>query len=87
MNTDIYSSLTKTLSMPNLEDISCYPVRASAVGAIAALLEVRMVLFSFSVWPYRFGLFLDYIISVIFITCYFCRMITFLLIGNLFCKF
>lgn len=39
MNTDIYSSLMKTLSMPDLEDISCYPVRASAVGAIAALLE------------------------------------------------
>ncbi|KAH7678557.1 Armadillo-like helical-containing protein [Dioscorea alata] len=39
MNTDIYSSLTKTLSLPDLEDISCYPVRASAVGAIAALLE------------------------------------------------
>ncbi|KAJ0980544.1 hypothetical protein J5N97_008799 [Dioscorea zingiberensis] len=39
MNTDIYSSLMKALSMSDKQKISCYPVRASAAGAIAALLE------------------------------------------------
>ena len=73
MNTDIYSSLMKTLSMPDLEDISCYPVRASAVGAIAALLEVRMASFSSFCSTDLDHLVcfqnLFYIFSIIFITC------------------
>ncbi|XP_038975739.1 importin beta-like SAD2 isoform X2 [Phoenix dactylifera] len=39
MNADIYSSLMKTLTMPDIGNINCYPVRASAAGAIAELLE------------------------------------------------
>ncbi|KAG1326119.1 putative importin beta-like SAD2 [Cocos nucifera] len=39
MNADIYNSLMKTLTMPDIGDINCYPVRASAAGAIAELLE------------------------------------------------
>ncbi|OVA16680.1 Importin-beta [Macleaya cordata] len=39
MSADIYASLLKALIMPDVEDISCYPVRASAAGAIAELLE------------------------------------------------
>ncbi|XP_010270925.1 PREDICTED: importin beta-like SAD2 homolog isoform X1 [Nelumbo nucifera] len=39
MSTEVYSSLLKTLAMSDLGDISCYPVRASAAGAIADLLE------------------------------------------------
>ncbi|GKV06838.1 hypothetical protein SLEP1_g18666 [Rubroshorea leprosula] len=38
MSGDVYSSLLKALAMPD-EDISCYPVRVSAGGAIAGLLE------------------------------------------------
>ena len=40
MNADVYSSLLKALTMPDNENISCYPVRISAAGAIAELLEV-----------------------------------------------
>ncbi|KAL6008752.1 hypothetical protein ACLOJK_021978 [Asimina triloba] len=36
---DIYSSLLKALVMQDVGDISCYPVRASAAGALAKLLE------------------------------------------------
>lgn len=36
---DIYTSLLKALVIPDMGDISCYPVRASAAGAIAELLE------------------------------------------------
>lgn len=36
----MYSSLLKALAMPDNEDTSCYPVRVSAAGAIAALLDV-----------------------------------------------
>lgn len=43
MSADIYNSLTKALSMLDIGDICCYPVRASAAGAISELLEVRMV--------------------------------------------
>ncbi|XP_020101763.1 uncharacterized protein LOC109719467 isoform X2 [Ananas comosus] len=39
MSADIYNSLTKALSTPDIGDISCYPVRASAAGAISELLE------------------------------------------------
>ncbi|KAF8401236.1 hypothetical protein HHK36_012168 [Tetracentron sinense] len=39
MSADIYSSLLKALAIGDMGDISCYPVRASAAGAIAALLE------------------------------------------------
>ncbi|CAK7326263.1 unnamed protein product [Dovyalis caffra] len=39
MNADVYSSLLKALAMPDDEDTSCYPVRISAAGAIAELLE------------------------------------------------
>lgn len=36
----MYSSLLKALVMPDNEDTSCYPVRISAAGAIAVLLDV-----------------------------------------------
>ncbi|KAI3707610.1 hypothetical protein L6452_26236 [Arctium lappa] len=39
MSSEIYSSLLKALAMQDLEDISCYPVRVSAAGAIAQLVE------------------------------------------------
>ncbi|XP_077240476.1 ARM repeat superfamily protein isoform X2 [Tasmannia lanceolata] len=39
MSADIYCSLLKALAMSDIGDISCYPVRASAAGAIAELLE------------------------------------------------
>ncbi|GMH18258.1 hypothetical protein Nepgr_020099 [Nepenthes gracilis] len=39
MSADIYSSLLKALTMPDCGDLSCYPVRATAAGAIAGLLE------------------------------------------------
>lgn len=41
MSGDVYSSLLKALAMPD-EVISCYPVRVSAGGAIAGLLEVAL---------------------------------------------
>ncbi|KAJ0974325.1 hypothetical protein J5N97_016290 [Dioscorea zingiberensis] len=41
MNTDIYSSLMKALSMSDKQKINCCPVRASAAGAIATLLELK----------------------------------------------
>ncbi|KAJ4831317.1 hypothetical protein Tsubulata_044640, partial [Turnera subulata] len=40
MSEEVYSSLLKALAMPDKEDTSCYPVRVSAAGAIAELLEV-----------------------------------------------
>nr|XP_043608591.1 importin beta-like SAD2 homolog [Erigeron canadensis] len=39
MSSDVYSSLLKALMMVDTEDISCYPVRVSAAGAIAQLVE------------------------------------------------
>ncbi|KAF9592182.1 hypothetical protein IFM89_012676 [Coptis chinensis] len=39
ISANIYSSLLKALVMPDMGDISCYPVRASAAGAIIELLE------------------------------------------------
>ncbi|KAL5700694.1 hypothetical protein ACHQM5_026109 [Ranunculus cassubicifolius] len=36
---DIYSALLKALVIPDAGDISCYPVRASAAGAMAELIE------------------------------------------------
>ncbi|KAK3025333.1 hypothetical protein RJ639_043842, partial [Escallonia herrerae] len=39
MSADIYSSLLRALTMPDMGDISCYPVRVSAAGAIAGLVE------------------------------------------------
>ncbi|CAA6653917.1 unnamed protein product [Spirodela intermedia] len=44
MNDDIYNSLAKALVMPDQEDCSYYPVRASSAGAIAQMLEVRNVI-------------------------------------------
>ncbi|KAF6156526.1 hypothetical protein GIB67_011327 [Kingdonia uniflora] len=41
MSADVYSSLLKALVMPDVRDITCYPVRASAAGAIAGLLEIQ----------------------------------------------
>lgn len=40
MSADVYSSLLKALAMPDNGKTSCYPVRISAAGAIAELLEV-----------------------------------------------
>ena len=42
MSTSIYQSLMKALMMEDVEDINCYPVCASASGAIAELIEVRV---------------------------------------------
>ncbi|CAO2150244.1 unnamed protein product [Urochloa humidicola] len=39
MSTTIYHSLMKALTMEDMEDIICYPVCASASGAIAELIE------------------------------------------------
>ncbi|CAH1454615.1 unnamed protein product [Lactuca virosa] len=39
MSSDVYTSLLKALTMEDTEDISCYPVRVSAAGAIAQLVE------------------------------------------------
>ncbi|XP_062182615.1 uncharacterized protein LOC133886794 [Phragmites australis] len=39
MSTYIYHSLMKALAMEDVEDITCYPVCASASGAIAELIE------------------------------------------------
>ncbi|KAL4203046.1 hypothetical protein AMTRI_Chr02g224250 [Amborella trichopoda] len=39
ISADVYNALLKALIMPDLEELSCYPVRASAAGAIAQLLE------------------------------------------------
>ncbi|KAL8100484.1 hypothetical protein AgCh_032661 [Apium graveolens] len=39
MSADVYSSLLKALTLPDMGDISCYPVRVSAAGAIAELVE------------------------------------------------
>ncbi|KAJ6851805.1 importin beta-like SAD2-like protein isoform X1 [Iris pallida] len=36
---DVYRCLMKSLAMPDIADCNCYPVRASAAGAIAELLE------------------------------------------------
>lgn len=36
----MYSSLLKALAMPDKEEVSFYPVRVSAAGAIVGLLEV-----------------------------------------------
>ncbi|KAL3505566.1 hypothetical protein ACH5RR_030948 [Cinchona calisaya] len=40
LSPDIYSSLMKALTMPDMGHVSCYPVRMSAAGAIAKLVEV-----------------------------------------------
>lgn len=40
MAADVYSALLKTLVISDCEDMSCYPVRASAAGAMIKLLEV-----------------------------------------------
>jgi hypothetical protein len=42
MSSSIYQSLMKALTMEYVEDITCYPVCASASGAIAELIEVRL---------------------------------------------
>lgn len=39
MGADVYCSLLNALNMPDNGDTSCYPVRVSAAGAIAELLE------------------------------------------------
>lgn len=43
MKHDIYSALLKALVMNNTSDVSCHPVRVSAAGAIAKLLDVGSV--------------------------------------------
>lgn len=40
MSADVYSQLLKALVMPDKQDTSCYPVRVSAAGAIATLIDV-----------------------------------------------
>lgn len=52
MSADVYSSLLKALAMPDTGDTSCYPVRISAAGAIAELLEVglQINLFNCALW-------------------------------------
>lgn len=42
ISADVYSSLLKALQMLDKGDTSCYPVRASAAGAIVGLLEVGL---------------------------------------------
>lgn len=42
MSSDVYSSLMKALVMSDAMDTSCHPVRVSAAGAIAKLLEVGL---------------------------------------------
>uniref|UniRef100_A0A804MFV5 Uncharacterized protein n=1 Tax=Zea mays TaxID=4577 RepID=A0A804MFV5_MAIZE len=39
MSSSIYQSLMKALTMEYVQDITCYPVCASASGAIAELIE------------------------------------------------
>ncbi|KAI3993351.1 hypothetical protein MKX01_010094 [Papaver californicum] len=39
MEAEVYEALLKALVIPDMKDISCYPVRASAAGAIAELLD------------------------------------------------
>ncbi|KAL8151290.1 hypothetical protein V2J09_021098 [Rumex salicifolius] len=39
IRTDVYSALLKALAMPDSENMSCYPVRVTAAGAIAKLLD------------------------------------------------
>ncbi|KNA17637.1 hypothetical protein SOVF_078380 [Spinacia oleracea] len=39
MIADVYSALLEALTKPDCEDVSCYPVRASAAGAMIKLLE------------------------------------------------
>ncbi|XP_028786891.1 importin beta-like SAD2 homolog isoform X2 [Neltuma alba] len=39
MSADVYSQLLKALVMPNKQDLSCYPVRVSAAGAIMTLID------------------------------------------------
>ncbi|THU62635.1 hypothetical protein C4D60_Mb01t07170 [Musa balbisiana] len=43
MSSDVYDSLIKALTMPDINGINCYPVRASAAGAIVRLLENEYV--------------------------------------------
>lgn len=40
MSADVYSQLLKALVMPDKQDTSFYPVRVSASGAIATLIDV-----------------------------------------------
>lgn len=40
MSADVYSQLLKALVMPDKLDLSCYPVRVSAAGAIITLIDV-----------------------------------------------
>jgi hypothetical protein len=39
---DIYHCLMKALAMEDIDGITCYPVCASASGAVAELIEVRI---------------------------------------------
>jgi hypothetical protein len=43
---EIYDALTKALVTTDTEGISCYPVRTSAAGALASLLDVIHWIFS-----------------------------------------
>lgn len=49
MSKSIYHSLMKALTMEDVEDITCYPVYASASGAIAELIEVTVNVVFFNV--------------------------------------
>ncbi|KAF0896635.1 hypothetical protein E2562_026750 [Oryza meyeriana var. granulata] len=39
LSTNVYHSLMKALAMEDFDELTCYPVRASAAGAIAELIE------------------------------------------------
>lgn len=42
MSGEVYTALLKALAMLDMKDISCYPVRVSAAGAIHGLLDVGL---------------------------------------------
>lgn len=75
MSVDIYHCLMKALAMDDVEDLTCYPVCASASGAIAELIEVTVIVVVVNV----VYLPLEIIISTI------CRMLMLHLIGLSFC--
>ena len=44
MEAEVYPTLLKALTIPDCENVSCYPVRASAAGAMMKLLDVISIL-------------------------------------------
>ena len=77
---DIYSSLMNALNMEDAEDLCCYPVRASASGAIAELIEVR---FDFGIMN---RIYLPPVNMPLTVFCAFCRTVMLRLTGLPFCK-